>query len=90
MAIDETLLAPSREMIALLDAKIKTAEMEMVERIERWGKDDKEYARQQSRDYYAQVEPLRRERDYIAQAIADYYGLQPRPPQIIAVGQPPV
>lgn len=30
------------------------------------------------------VEPLRRERDAVAKLIADYYGLQPMPAQIMS------
>jgi ferric iron reductase protein FhuF len=81
--IDEELLKPSREHMARLDALIAKAEREMVERIERWGKDDKEYARQQSEEYYRAVEPMRRERDAVAKVIADYYALQPMPPQVV-------
>lgn len=84
----EEFLRPTREVLARIDAQIATAEREMVERIERWGKDDRDYARQQSAEYYARIEPLRRERDGIAKVIADYYALQPMPPQILVAGQP--
>jgi hypothetical protein len=80
--IDEDLLKPSREMLAKLDAMIRFEERAMVENIERWGKDDKEYARRQSREFYARVEPLRREREGIAKVISDYYALQALPPTI--------
>jgi hypothetical protein len=80
---DEELLRPSREHLARLDRMIREAESEMIQRIERWGKDDKEYARQQSQEYYSRVEPLRRERDGVAKVIADYYGSQPAPSPII-------
>lgn len=83
MAVDEELLKPSRKHLAHLNALIATAEREMVEAIERWGKDDKEYARRRSDEYYMAIEPLRRERDAVAKVIADYYGLQAAPPQII-------
>lgn len=78
MSIDEELLRPSRELLALLNAQIAIAEREMVERIERWGSYDAEYAFQQSREYYAKVEPLRRAHDALAKVITDYYALQPQ------------
>jgi hypothetical protein len=81
--IDEELLKPSREMLAKLGAMIRIEERVMVENIERWGKDDKEYARQQSREYFAKVEPLRREMEAVAKVIADYYGQQVAPPAIV-------
>lgn len=87
--VDEELLTPSRAHLAYLNAQIAVAEREMVEKIERWGKDDKEFARQQSSEYYAKIEPIRREREAVIKVIADYYGLQPRPPQLIAAGQLP-
>jgi len=87
MPVDEELLKPTREHLAHLNALIAKAERKMVENIERWGKDDKEYAHQQSQEYYAKIEPLRRERDYVVKVLVDYYGLQPIPPQIIVPGQ---
>ncbi len=48
-------------------------------RIRIWGKDDKEYARQQSEEYYRSIEPLRRERDAVAKVMADFYGLSAMP-----------
>lgn len=89
MAVDEELLRPSREHLAYLNSLIAKAEREMVEKIERWGHDDAEYAYQQSAEYYRSVEPLRRERDAVIKVMADYYGAQPPPPQILAVGQAP-
>ena len=86
--VDEELLRPSREHLAHLSAMIATAEREMIEKIERWGRDDKEYASQQSREYYAKIEPLRREFDYVAQVIADYYGLQTTPAMIVGHPSP--
>ena len=81
--IDEELLKPSRELLAHLNAMIRIEERAMVERIERWGHDDAEYAYRQSREYYAKIEPLRRQRDGVAKVIADYYGLQPMPPALV-------
>jgi hypothetical protein len=83
MAIDEELLKPSREHLAHLNGLIAKAEREMVEAIERWGKNDKDYARHRTREYYQAIEPLRRESDAVMKAIADYYNLQPMPPSPI-------
>jgi hypothetical protein len=83
MAIDEELLKPSRQHLAHLDILIAKAEREMVEAIERWGKDDKEYARRRSEEFYMAVEPLRRERDGVAKIISDYYALRAQLPPII-------
>jgi hypothetical protein len=76
---NEELIKPSRELLAMLNAKIKAAEKQMVDNIERWGKDDKEYARQQSREYYARIEPLRRQRDHVVKTIADFIDLHAIP-----------
>jgi len=75
----EEVLKPSREHLAHINGLIAKAEREMVEKIERWGKNDKEYARQQSEEYYRSIEPLRRERDAVVKVMADFYGLQPMP-----------
>lgn len=79
----EEALKPSREHLAHLNGLIAKAEREMVEKIERWGKNDKEYAREQSETYYRSIEPLRSERDAVAKVMADYYGLQPMPAVLI-------
>lgn len=87
MAVDEEFLKPSREYLAHLNGLIASAEAEMIEKIERWGNDDKEYARQQYEDFYRRIYPLRRERDGVCKIMADYYGLQALPPQIITHGE---
>lgn len=84
----EELLKPSREHLAHLNGLIAKAEREMVERIERWGKSDKEYARQQSEEYYRSVEPLRRERDAVVKVMADFYGAQAMPTILLKIDAP--
>ena len=77
--IDEELLKPSREHLAHLGAQIKAMEAETVEKIKRYGADDKKYAKEKWREYYLAVEPLRREQEAVVKLIADYYGLQAVP-----------
>ncbi len=79
---DEEFLKPSRDLLALIDGQIAVAEREMVENIKRYG-NDAEYSYQQSREFYAKVEPLRHYRDGIAKTITDYYALQTSPPAIV-------
>lgn len=80
---DEELLKPGREYMALLLAKMEAMRAETVEKIERHGRDDKDYARTQWNECYRAIEPMRREYDAIAKTIADYYGCFPQPPIVI-------
>ncbi len=82
--IDEELLKTSRDHLARINEMIAAAEREMVEKIERYGSDDAEYSYQHYKEYYAKIDPLRRERDAVVKVIADYYGAQPMPPVIVA------
>ncbi len=88
MAIDEELLRPSREHMAMLDAAIKRSEIDTLEKIERF-RGDEAYEQELWRRHYASIEPLRRERDAVAKVIADYYGLQAAPSILIAVSRSP-
>lgn len=85
--VDEELLKPSREHLARLAAEIKHQEALAMGDIERYGYGDREYARRRWDEFAMTVEPMRREIDAIVKVMADYYGLQPMPPQIIAAGQ---
>lgn len=87
MQTNEELLKPSREHLAHINGLISKAERDMVEAIQRWGKDDADYARQRTAEYYQVIEPLRRERDAVVKVIADYYGMQPLPVFIVPGNQ---
>jgi len=81
MAIDEELLKPSREHLALLRAQIASLEAETHEKIKRYGED---HARVLWNAFHLAVEPLRREQEAVTKVITDYYALQPIPPQIVS------
>lgn len=85
--MDEKFLRPNREHLIYLNGLMAAAEREMVQKIERWGKDDKEYAEQQTREYYAKIEPLRREHDAVMKLIVDYYQLQSPTSMVISAEQ---
>lgn len=77
--IDEELLRPSREAIARIDVEINRQQELAARDVDRYGYGSREYARRRWAEFYMTVEPIRREREYVAQIIADYYGLQPMP-----------
>lgn len=69
MPVDEELLKPSREHLDNLNAKIKSMEAATIRKINRYGHGDGEYARQQWREYYRAIEPMRRERDAVGRLL---------------------
>ncbi len=82
--IDEELLKPSREHLAMLRGKIASMEAETAEKIKRYGyDDDREYAREMWGQFHMAVEPMRREIEAVVKTIVDYYALQPLPTMIV-------
>jgi hypothetical protein len=83
MAIDEELLKPSREHLAMLKAEIQRQHDLAVSDIERYGYGDREYARNRWDEYHMNVVPMRREIEAVVKVITDYCTLQPMPPMIV-------
>lgn len=79
----EELLKPSREHLAMLRRQIVEMEAETAANIDRYGRDNREYARRKWEEFGAAVEPMRREIEAVGKVIADYYALQTVPPPII-------
>ena len=87
MAIDEELLRPTREHLAALHAQIEGLRAKADERA-RWYPYDEEYVRSVWDRFEMSILPIRHEIEAVGKVIADYYGAQPMPPQIIlAPGQ---
>ncbi len=84
--IDEELLKPSREHLARLGAEINKSYQRAIETASMYP-DNEDHARAVWRRHHAEIEPLLRERDAVIKIMADYYGLQPMPPQIVAVSR---
>lgn len=81
--IDEEILKPSREHLAMLRAEIRRQEELAVGDVDRYSHGDKDYARQRWSEFHMTVEPLRREIEAVVKAMVDYYVSQTAPPPII-------
>lgn len=79
MAIDEELLRPSRERLAELGAQMEALWEETHQKIERYGRTDREFARDRWREYWQAIEPLQREREAVLKVMTEYYNLQAAP-----------
>jgi hypothetical protein len=88
--IDEELLRPSREHLAMLRAEIDRQQALAASDIERYGYGDQEYACQRWAEFYMMIQPMRREQEAVVKVMADYYGLHAAPPQILVPGQGPL
>lgn len=86
--VDEELLKPTREHLAMLRYKIATMEVETVEKVKRHP-DDREYARELWYQFDLAVQPMRREIEAVVKVIADYYALQTAPTYTFDLGQYP-
>jgi hypothetical protein len=83
MAIDEELLKPTREHIARLGAEIEKHYVNAMETA-KMRPHDRHHERAVWERFYAAIRPLEREREAHVRILADYYALQPMPPQIVA------
>lgn len=83
--IDEELLRPSREHLAMLRAEIQHQQALAASDIERYGYGDREYASQRWREFHMTTKPMYSEIEAVVKTMVDYYAAQPRPPQIVAV-----
>lgn len=86
---DEALLQPSRELLAKIGQEIATLESETKAKIDRYGKDDPEYAKEIWHQFGRAVELLRLEQERVLKTIVDYYAAQPPAPQIVTLGTSP-
>lgn len=84
--IDEEFLRPSREHLTRIRHQIQAMEAETARNIDRYGRDDKEYANQKWGEYHLAIEPMRRELEAVVKVIVDYYALQPLPQLFIETG----
>lgn len=88
--IDEELLKPSREHLALLRAEIESQRALAESDIERYGYGNREYARQRWEEFHMATGPMYCEIEAVVKTMVDYYAAQPLPPQIIhSAGQAP-
>lgn len=86
--IDEELLKPGREHLAMLRGKIDALRAETAQKIERHGRDDDDYVREAWGKFHMAVEPMRQEMEAVVQTMVDYYAGQPLPQIVIpTVGQ---
>ena len=81
--IDEELLKPSRERLAMLRSEIDRQHELAASDIKRYGHGNSEYARQRWDEYHMAVAPMHREIEAVVKVMADYYALQPLPQMII-------
>lgn len=86
--IDEELLKPSREHLALLRAEIESQRALAEGDIKRYGYGSREYARQRWDEFHMATRPMYREIEAVVKTMVDYYAAQPLPPQVIRDGQP--
>jgi len=82
--IDEELLKPSREHLAMLRAEINRQHELAASDIERYGYGSREYASQRWDEYHMTVAALYREIEAVVKVMTDYYALQPLPDMIIS------
>lgn len=82
---ERELVLPSLEYLARLNVKIKQAEIETLEKIERAG-DDEAYEQELWRQHYDAIRPIVEERAAIIKIHADRAGLSVRPPMIVISG----
>lgn len=85
--VDEELLRPSREHLAILSNKIREMEAQTHNNVQRFARDDAELAKKMWRDFHQAVEPMRREMEGVLRVITDYYALQADLPPMIVAGQ---
>jgi hypothetical protein len=85
--IDEELLKPSREHLALLRAQIQQQHELAASDIERYGYGSREYAQQRWDEFHMATGPMYREIEAVVKTMVDYYAAQPIPPQFIDVGE---
>jgi hypothetical protein len=83
MPIDEELLKPSREHLALLRADIERQRELAASDIERYGYGSREYARQRWDEFHMATGPMYREIEAVVKLMADYYALQSDPPPMV-------
>jgi hypothetical protein len=82
MPVDEELLKPSHDHLAMLRAEIER-HRELAEcDIERYGYGSREYADQRWSEFHMSVAPMYREIEAVIKVMADYYDLQTSPPPI--------
>jgi len=80
--IDEELLKPSREHLAMLRAEIERQRELAASDVERYGYGSREYADQRWSEFHMSVAPMYREIEAVGKVIADYYASRPRRPPI--------